>query len=91
MLEYRLHIRSHANLIQNLRFDVYQLWYQLSKTMAEESAVTFAQENGLKLVVINPGYVIGPMLQPTLNFTSEGIMSLIKYGILITNLPLMCT
>ncbi|KAK1425316.1 hypothetical protein QVD17_20667 [Tagetes erecta] len=57
-----------------------KLWYQLSKTMAEDTAVKFAKENDLELVVINPGYVIGPMLQPTLNFTSEATMSLIKHG-----------
>ncbi|XP_076940839.1 phenylacetaldehyde reductase-like [Bidens hawaiensis] len=57
-----------------------KLWYQLSKTLAEDAAVKFAKENGLELVAINPGYVIGPVLQPTLNLTSEGIMELIKTG-----------
>ncbi|KAI3744029.1 hypothetical protein L1987_57101 [Smallanthus sonchifolius] len=57
-----------------------KLWYHLSKTLAEDAAVKFAKENGFELVVINPGYVIGSILQPTLNFTSEGIMSLIKNG-----------
>ncbi|PWA83712.1 NAD(P)-binding domain-containing protein [Artemisia annua] len=57
-----------------------QLWYPLSKTLAEDAAVKFAKENGLDLVSIHPGYVIGPMLQPTLNFTSEGIINLIKFG-----------
>ncbi|KAK1425317.1 hypothetical protein QVD17_20668 [Tagetes erecta] len=57
-----------------------KLWYHLSKTLAEDTAVKFAKENGLELVSINPGYVIGPILQPTLNLTSEGIMGLIKNG-----------
>ncbi|XP_076883829.1 phenylacetaldehyde reductase-like [Bidens hawaiensis] len=57
-----------------------KLWYQLSKTLAEDAAVKFAKENSLELVAINPGYVIGPVLQPTLNLTSEGIMGLIKTG-----------
>ncbi|KAI3719629.1 hypothetical protein L6452_20531 [Arctium lappa] len=57
-----------------------KLWYALSKILAEDAAVKFSKENGLELVVINPGYVIGPFLQPTLNLTSEGIMSLIKTG-----------
>ncbi|KAI3796456.1 hypothetical protein L1987_39127 [Smallanthus sonchifolius] len=57
-----------------------KLWNHLSKTLAEDAAVKFAKENGLELVVINPGYVIGPILQPTLNLTSDGIMSLIKNG-----------
>ncbi|KAJ0682888.1 putative cinnamyl-alcohol dehydrogenase [Helianthus annuus] len=57
-----------------------KLWYQLSKTLAEDAAVKFAKDNGLDLVAINPGFVIGPILQPTLNHTSEAIMSLIKNG-----------
>ncbi|XP_071706565.1 phenylacetaldehyde reductase-like [Rutidosis leptorrhynchoides] len=55
-------------------------WYSLAKTLAENAAVKFSEDKGFELVVINPGYVIGPVLQPTLNFTSEGIMSLIKHG-----------
>ncbi|KAI3764262.1 hypothetical protein L2E82_14268 [Cichorium intybus] len=57
-----------------------KLWYALSKTLAENAAVKFSKENGLELVVINPGYVIGPILQPTLNLTSEGIMGMIETG-----------
>ncbi|XAR63468.1 Cinnamyl-alcohol dehydrogenase [Bertholletia excelsa] len=55
-------------------------WYALSKTLAEDAAWKFAQENGLDLVSINPGFVIGPLLQPTLNLTSEGILNLIRNG-----------
>ncbi|KAJ0646117.1 putative 3-beta hydroxysteroid dehydrogenase/isomerase, NAD(P)-binding domain superfamily [Helianthus annuus] len=57
-----------------------ELWYHLSKTLAEDAAVKFAKDNGLDLVAINPGFVIGPILQPTLNLTSEAIMGLIKNG-----------
>ncbi|KZV40830.1 cinnamoyl-CoA reductase 1-like [Dorcoceras hygrometricum] len=53
-------------------------WYCLSKTLAEEAAWKFSQENGIDLVAINPGYVIGPLLQPTLNSTSEEFVHLIK-------------
>ena len=56
------------------------MWYAVSKIMAEDVAVKFSQENGIDLVVINPGYVIGPILQPTLNVTSEGFMNFIKTG-----------
>lgn len=52
----------------------------LSKTLAEDAAVKFSQEYGFELVAINPGYVIGPILHPTLNLTCEGIMNLIKIG-----------
>uniref|UniRef100_A0A5B7C0T8 Dihydroflavonol 4-reductase n=1 Tax=Davidia involucrata TaxID=16924 RepID=A0A5B7C0T8_DAVIN len=55
-------------------------WYMLSKTLAEEAAWKFAKENGIDLVTLNPGFVIGPFLQPTLNLTVEAILNLIKNG-----------
>ncbi|KAF7135018.1 hypothetical protein RHSIM_Rhsim08G0181700 [Rhododendron simsii] len=55
-----------------------KLFYHLSKTLAEDAAWKFARENGIDLVTINPGFVFGPLLQPTLNFTSEGALNLIK-------------
>ncbi|XP_062174241.1 phenylacetaldehyde reductase-like isoform X1 [Alnus glutinosa] len=42
-----------------------KLWYQLSKTLAEEAAWKFAEECGIDLVAINPGFSIGPLIQPT--------------------------
>jgi nucleoside-diphosphate-sugar epimerase len=54
-----------------------QLWYILSKTLAEEAAWKFAEGNGIDLVSINPGFVIGPFLQPTINLTVEMIQNLI--------------
>ncbi|KAM7476753.1 hypothetical protein LguiB_023996 [Lonicera macranthoides] len=53
-------------------------WYMLSKTLAEEAAWKFAREKGMDLVTVNPSFVIGPLLQPTLNLTCEGILHLIK-------------
>lgn len=58
-----------------------QEWYALSKTLAEKAAWKFAEENGLDVVTLHPGYVIGPLLQPTLNLTSEALLDLIKEGI----------
>ncbi|KAH6824551.1 Rossmann-fold superfamily protein [Perilla frutescens var. hirtella] len=55
-----------------------ELWYCLSKTLAEEASWKFAQENGIDLVVMNPGLVIGPLLQPTLNTTSQFQVDVIK-------------
>ncbi|CAI9764983.1 unnamed protein product [Fraxinus pennsylvanica] len=52
----------------------------LSKTLAEEAAWKFADENGIDLVTLHPGFVIGPLLQPTLNLTSEAIVDFIKEG-----------
>ncbi|XP_021279936.1 cinnamoyl-CoA reductase 1-like isoform X1 [Herrania umbratica] len=55
-----------------------KLWYMMSKTLAEEAAWSFTRDNGIDLVTINPGVVIGPLLQPALNFTSELILNLTK-------------
>ncbi|KAH6824553.1 Rossmann-fold superfamily protein [Perilla frutescens var. hirtella] len=55
-------------------------WYALSKTLAEKAAVKLAEENGLDLVTLHPGYTIGPPLQPSLNLSSVGLLDLIKEG-----------
>ncbi|KAL3732669.1 hypothetical protein ACJRO7_029336 [Eucalyptus globulus] len=55
-----------------------KLWYMLSKTLAEKAAWEFAKENGIDLVTINPGYVIGPILQPTVNLTVQTILNFIN-------------
>ncbi|KAL2461224.1 NAD(P)-binding Rossmann-fold superfamily protein [Abeliophyllum distichum] len=57
-----------------------ELWYPLSKTLAEEAAWKFVEENDIDLVVMNPGLVFGPLLQPKLNSTSEMILNLLKEG-----------
>ncbi|KAK1604748.1 hypothetical protein QYE76_028421 [Lolium multiflorum] len=54
-----------------------QRWYALSKTLAEEAAWTFSKDSGLDLVTINPGWVIGPLLQPKLDIGAGAIMKLI--------------
>ncbi|CAN1316680.1 Phenylacetaldehyde reductase [Linum perenne] len=48
-----------------------KLWYMLAKTLAEELAWKFSKENGIDIVTLNPGLVIGPLLQPTLNTRAE--------------------
>ncbi|KAF5931247.1 hypothetical protein HYC85_032120 [Camellia sinensis] len=55
-----------------------QLWYQLSKTLAEDAAWKFAKEKGIDMVVINPSMVVGPLLQPTLNSSAAAILELIN-------------
>ncbi|KAF0923627.1 hypothetical protein E2562_006610 [Oryza meyeriana var. granulata] len=42
-----------------------QFWYNVSKTLAEKAAWDFAAKEGLQLVVLNPGLVLGPMLTPS--------------------------
>ncbi|CAI0455042.1 unnamed protein product [Linum tenue] len=54
------------------------IWYQLSKTLAEIAAWDFAKENGVDMVTIHPGLVIGPFLQPSLSFSVEVILNLVN-------------
>ncbi|PON84833.1 hypothetical protein TorRG33x02_193850, partial [Trema orientale] len=49
-------------------------WYTLSKILAEEAAWTFAKENGIDLVTIHPGLVVGPLLQPMVNSSVKLIL-----------------
>ncbi|XP_043814340.1 phenylacetaldehyde reductase [Manihot esculenta] len=53
-------------------------WYLYAKTMAEKAASKFAEESGIDIVTIHPGFVIGPFLQPTLNVTVEVILNYIN-------------
>ncbi|KAI3461116.1 hypothetical protein Pfo_017779 [Paulownia fortunei] len=55
-----------------------QLWYVLSKTLAEDAAWKFVKEKCIDMVSINPSLVIGPLLQPTLNTSSAAILNLIN-------------
>ncbi|OIV99659.1 hypothetical protein TanjilG_17469 [Lupinus angustifolius] len=52
--------------------------YLLSKTLAENAAWKFVRENNIDMVTIHPGLVIGPLLQPELNATSELVLNLIN-------------
>eukprot|EP00253_Pinus_taeda_P036254 PITA_36254 len=53
-------------------------WYQLSKTLAEETAWEFAKEKGIDVVTINPAMVIGTLLQPTLNTSCAAILQIMN-------------
>ncbi|XP_054798941.1 phenylacetaldehyde reductase-like [Prosopis cineraria] len=55
-----------------------KLWYVLSKTLAEDAAWKFVEKNNMDMVSINPGMVIGPLLQPTLNASAAAILNLIN-------------
>ncbi|KAL9333929.1 hypothetical protein Peur_074068 [Populus x canadensis] len=57
-----------------------KLWYMASKTLAEEAAWKFAKEKGIDMVTINPGFVIGPLLQPTLKSSAELFLDRINGG-----------
>ncbi|XP_042980219.1 phenylacetaldehyde reductase-like isoform X2 [Carya illinoinensis] len=49
-----------------------------SKTLAEKAAWEFSKENGIDMVAMLPGWVSGPLLQPTLNATLEPLLKLVK-------------
>ncbi|KAK9939435.1 hypothetical protein M0R45_016131 [Rubus argutus] len=55
-----------------------QLWYVLSKTLAEDAAWKFVKEKGIDMVTVNPAMVIGPLLQPTLNTSAAAVLNVIK-------------
>ena len=50
----------------------------LSKTLAEEAAWKFAKENGIDMVTLNPGWVIGPLSHPTPSLSVQEVLKLIK-------------
>ncbi|KAL8140072.1 hypothetical protein V2J09_006093 [Rumex salicifolius] len=55
-----------------------ELWYPLSKTLAEKAAWKFSKEKGLDVVIVNPGTVMGPALPPTLNASMMMLLRLIQ-------------
>lgn len=68
-----------------LFFFFFQNWYSLSKILAENAAWQFAKDNGIDMVVLNPGFICGPLLQPTLNFSVELIVDFINGKNLFNN------
>jgi nucleoside-diphosphate-sugar epimerase len=56
----------------------WQLWYNISKTLAEKAAWDFVKENGLNMTTINPAMVIGPVLQDSKNTSSEIIVDILN-------------
>lgn len=55
-----------------------QLWYAYAKTTAEKEAWKFAKENGIDLVVVNPSFVVGPLLAPQPTSTLLMVLSIVK-------------
>ncbi|KAL2925378.1 Tetraketide alpha-pyrone reductase 1 [Bienertia sinuspersici] len=49
----------------------FQVWYPLSKILAEKAAWDFCKENNIDLVTILPAFIIGPSLPPNLWDTSK--------------------
>ncbi|KAL5199898.1 hypothetical protein ABZP36_021101 [Zizania latifolia] len=57
-------------------------WYYLSKTLAEREALAFAADKAgrLDVVTVCPPLVLGPLLQPTMNFSSSILIKVLKGG-----------
>ncbi|KAG0543006.1 hypothetical protein BDA96_02G152700 [Sorghum bicolor] len=51
-----------------------QNWYCYAKTVAEQGAWEVARKRGLDLIVVNPVLVLGPLLQPTVNASTDHVM-----------------
>nr|AFX98067.1 cinnamoyl-CoA reductase [Cunninghamia lanceolata]QBC40972.1 cinnamoyl-CoA reductase [Cunninghamia lanceolata] len=58
----------------------YNLWYAYGKTIAEKEAWKYAEEQGLDLVVVNPSFVVGPLLAPEPTSTLHFVLNIMKGG-----------
>ncbi|MED6162971.1 Tetraketide alpha-pyrone reductase 2 [Stylosanthes scabra] len=56
----------------------YNLWYAYAKTIGEKEAWKLAKESGMDLVVVNPSYVVGPLLAQHPTSTLDMILSIVK-------------
>ncbi|GMY18352.1 tetraketide alpha-pyrone reductase 2 isoform X2 [Fagus crenata] len=56
----------------------HNLWYAFAKTLCEKEAWRIAKESGMDLVVVNPSYVVGPLLTPQPTSTLSLILAIIK-------------
>lgn len=55
-----------------------QLWYAYAKTIAEKEAWRIAEESGIDLVVVNPSYVVGPLLAPEPTSTVKWLLAIVR-------------
>nr|CAB3474685.1 unnamed protein product [Digitaria exilis] len=55
-----------------------QIWYNVSKTLAEKAAWEFAKNEGLQLVVLNPGTTLGPFFTPSVNTSLNILLQLLR-------------
>ena len=62
-----------------------QLFYAYAKTIGEKEAWRVAKESGIDLVVVNPSFVVGPLLAPQPTSTLLLILSIVKGQIPIAN------
>ncbi|XP_048323005.2 cinnamoyl-CoA reductase 1-like [Ziziphus jujuba] len=53
-------------------------WYCYGKALAEKTAFELAKKKGVDLIAVNPVMVLGPLLQPTMNATTNHILKYLK-------------
>ncbi|XP_043694822.1 tetraketide alpha-pyrone reductase 2-like [Telopea speciosissima] len=56
----------------------FNLWYAYAKTLAEKKAWQQAKESGIDLVVVNPSFVVGPLIAPQPTSTLLLILEITK-------------
>ncbi|OWM75780.1 hypothetical protein CDL15_Pgr009424 [Punica granatum] len=56
----------------------YNLWYPYAKTVAEKEAWRVAEEKGIDLVVVNPSFVVGPLLAPQPTSSILLVLAIVK-------------
>ncbi|KAJ1385764.1 hypothetical protein SESBI_41365 [Sesbania bispinosa] len=56
----------------------HNLWYAYAKTLGEREAWKVAKESGMDPVVVNPSFVVGPLLAPQPSNTLLLILGIIK-------------
>ncbi|KAL3501709.1 hypothetical protein ACH5RR_036158 [Cinchona calisaya] len=56
----------------------YNLWYAYAKTIAEQEAWKVAKESGIDLVVVNPSFVVGPLLAPQPTSSQQIMLTIVK-------------
>ncbi|CAL5093979.1 unnamed protein product [Urochloa decumbens] len=71
-------VSSKAAMVPNPNWPADKHWYGVSKTLAEKAAWDFAAEEGLQLVVLNPGLVLGPFLTPSVNASLNWFLQLLS-------------
>ena len=59
-------------------FSIQQVWYGLSKILAERAAWGFCKENNIDLITVLPAFLIGPSLPPNLCSTASDVLGLFK-------------
>nr|CAB3478723.1 unnamed protein product [Digitaria exilis] len=55
-----------------------ELWYSVSKTLAEKAAWDFAEKQGLQLAVLNPALVLGPTLTPSITGSLQVFLQIMR-------------